>query len=64
MVALEEVGDFSLADLWVSNVSIRGGTAHLEVEQLCVALFGTSEGVQQLLKGGIGVKGLHFSFNY
>lgn len=60
MVALEEVGDFLLADLGLADVTVRGGTAHLEVKKLSMALLGATERVQQLLEGRVGVKCLHF----
>jgi len=60
VVALQEVGDLLLAGFGVTDVTVGGSAAHLKVEELCLALFGATERVQQLLQGRVGVKCLHF----
>ena len=63
VVALEEVGDLRLTDLWVSMVISRCRSAHLKVEELGMALLGATQRVKQLLESAVGIESLHFCFN-
>lgn len=60
MVALEEVGDLGLTDLWVSMVISGCRSAHLKVEELGMALLGATQRVKQLLESAVGIESLHF----